>query len=96
MYDEDWENFRAEVHEWVKQREEGLLKRWIDEIGCKDPVGYYRDAYNKTMELYSTRPGALIGKTGVNIDRLKQMLTDEFHGDWRVKLVEVRGGFVNI
>lgn len=97
MYDEAWENFRGEVHEWAKRRDEDLLKKWLDEIGCKEEtIGYYRNSCTNTMELYSRRPGALIGKAGINIDKLKAMLTEEFHGDWGVKLVEVRGGFINV
>ena len=96
MYDNDWEEFRAEVYEWMKNKEETLLKKWLDNIGYKEPIGYYRDAWNKTMEIYSTRIGVLIVKAGANIDELKKMLSDEFHGEWKVKFVEIRGGFVQI
>ena len=47
------------------------------------------------MEIYSTRVGVLIGKAGVNVDLLKEMLTDEFRGEWKVKFIEIRGGFVD-
>ena len=98
MFDEGWEEFRAEVHTFMKNKEETLLKKWLKHIGYKfdEPIGYYRDAYNKTMEIYSTRPGPLIGKAGTNVDILKKMLADEFRGEWKVKFVEVRGGFVQI
>lgn len=97
MYDEnDWMNFRAEAIEFNKNREETLLKEWLNEIGYVEPVGYYRDISKKEMEIYSTRPGALIGKAGVNVDLLKKMLANEFRGEWTVKFVEIRGGFVNI
>lgn len=98
MFDEDWEELRAEAHAFMKEKEETLIKKWLDKIGYKgkEPIGYYKDAYNKTMEIYSTRVGALIGKAGVNVDLLKKMLTDEFRGEWKVKFIEIRGGFVNM
>ena len=95
--DESWENFRAEALAYVRNAEENLLKKWLNNIGCKEIIiGYYRDAYNKTMEIYSTKPGVLIGKAGINADKLKKMLSEEFHGEWKVKFIEIRGGFVNV
>lgn len=98
MFDADWEELRAEAHAFMKEKEETLIKNWLGKIGYKgkEPIGYYKDGYNKTMEIYSTRVGVLIGKAGVNVDVLKKMLTDEFRGEWKVKFVEIRGGFVNM
>ena len=99
MYDEnDWLNFRAEAIEFNKNREETLLKKWLNEISYKyeEPIGYYRNSWKKEMEIYSTRVGQLIGKAGVNVDKLEKMLSEEFRGKWKVKFFEIRGGFVNM
>lgn len=98
MFDADWEELRAEAHAFMKDKEESLIKKWLDKIGYKgkEPVGYYRNSWKKEMEIYSTRVGALIGKAGVHVDLLKKMLTDEFRGEWKVRFVEIRGGFVNM
>lgn len=98
MFDEDWEEVRAEAHAFIKEKEETLIKKWLDKIGYKykEPVGYYRNSWKGEMEIYSTRVGQLIGKAGVNVDLLKKMLADEFRGEWKVNFVEIRGGFVNM
>ena len=98
MFDEGWEAFRAEVHAFMKDKEESLIKKWLEKIGYtyKEPVGYYRNSWKNEMEIYSTRVGQLIGKAGVNVDLLEKMLKDEFRGEWKVKFVEVCGGFVQI
>lgn len=98
MSDEGWEEFRAEVYAFMKDKEESLIKKWLEKIGYtyKEPVGYYRNSCKGEMEIYSTRVGQLIGKAGVNVDILKKMLKDEFRSEWEVKFVEVRGGFVQI
>ncbi len=98
MFDNDWEEFRAEVLAYAKERDETLIKTWLSKTGYKDknPIGYYISLGSKTIEIYSTRVGALIGKAGVNVDLLKKMLADEFRGEWKVKFVEIRGGFVNV
>lgn len=97
MFEElDWMLFREKAYKFNKNREESLLKRWLDNIGYKEPIGYYRDIVNRTMKIYSTRIGLLIGRGGTNTDNLKEMLTDEFKGEWKVEFIEIRGGFVNI
>ncbi len=98
MFDYDWEEFRAEALVYAKDRNETLIKTWLNKIGYKDknPIGYDIRLSDKTITIYSTRPGVLIGKAGINVDELKKMLSDEFRGEWKVKFVEIRGGFVTV
>ena len=96
MYDEAFETMRAEAHAFMKNKEESVIKKWLNEIGYTEPVGYYRNIFNREMEIYATRVGCLIGKAGVDVKKLEKMLTEEFIGEWKVKFVEVRGGFMQI
>lgn len=97
MYDEDaWQKFREESHKFVKSLEESVIKEWLDKIGYTEPVGYYRNAWKREVEIYATRVGVLIGKAGVNVKELEKLLAEQFCGEWKVKFVEVRGGFVNV
>ena len=100
MYDEQeemaWQKFREEAFSFAKNRDETVIKMWLNEIGYTDPVGYYRNSWKREMEIYATRLGCLIGKAGTDINKFKKMLNEEFGGEWEVKLVEVRGGFVQI
>lgn len=96
MYDEDWIHFRGEALEFNRNREETLLKAWLNEIGYKEPIGYYRNHSKRTMEIYSTRIGSLIGRAGSNVTKLKNMMEKEFHGKWEVEFFEIRGGFIGL
>lgn len=97
FYDSDaWLEFRAECAAWAKERDESLIKKWLDSIGYKETVGYYRDSSNRVMEIYTRHPGILIGKAGCDVYRFQEMLSNEFRGDWKVKFIEIRGGFVNV
>lgn len=99
MYDYDneaWQKCREIAHKFVKEEEEAVIKEWLDKIGYTEPVGYYRDGFSRTMEIYATRVGCLIGKAGVNVRELEKLLTESFCGEWKVKFVEIRGGFVQI
>lgn len=94
MNNESWEKFRGDCLAYAKNREETVLKKWLNEIGYTEPIGYYRNIGDKVMEIYTTRPGALIGKAGVNVEKFEKILSDEFGGEWKVKFIEIRGGFV--
>lgn len=100
MFDNEleWMLFREEAYLFNKQREEGVLKQWLCDIGYEyhEPIGYYRDISERIMTLYCRRPGVLIGKAGVNVNKLQTLLSNEFHGKWKVKFVEIRGGFIQI
>ena len=98
MDEMEWLRFREESLAFTKNREESVIKKWLNVIGYtyKEPVGYYRNSWKREMEIYTTRPGCLIGKAGIDVNKLKEMLTEEFGGEWEVKFIEVRGGFVGI
>lgn len=98
MFDDEdeFQILRGEALEYMKNLEESMLKRWLFEIGYNEPIGYYRNISSRTMEIYATRPGLLIGRAGVDVDKLKRMLTDEFHGEWKVKFIEIKGGIIDI
>lgn len=95
-YDEAWEKYRAEAHAFMKNKEESVIKKWLNEIGYTEPVGYYRNICTGEMEIYARSVGCLIGKAGINAEKLRKMLNEEFTGEWKVKFIEVRGGFVQI
>ena len=95
-YDEDieFENFLAECVENAKNANEAIIKKWLDSIGYKEPIAYYKNYGDKTMEIYATKPGFLIGKAGVHVYELEKILSEEFFGEWKVKFIEIRGGFI--
>jgi ribosomal protein S3 len=96
--EDDWMSFRAEALAYAKEREERVLKTWLTEIGYKpdDPIGYEINRSKKITKIYSTRPGPLIGLRGINVEKLKQILSNEYRGKWKVEFIEVRGGFISI
>lgn len=96
MFDRAWEEMRAEARAFMKNKKETLLKTWLTDIGYKEPIGYEFDLHHKVVKIYSRRPGLLIGKAGVDVNKLKAMLTEEFHGEWKVQFIEVRDGFMQI
>lgn len=96
MDDREWQEFREEALRLTREKEERILKKWLDKIGHTKPLGYYFDKSKKVLELYTTHPGWLIGRQGVHIIELKRIIAEEYVGEWTVKFTEIRGGFVNV
>ena len=98
-FNESWEQFRSECIKFARERDETVIKKWLDSIGFTEPVGYYMASWKNKIEIYTTRPGMLIGKAGIHIQEFKRMLAEEYgeyHGEWNVEFVEIKGGFVNV
>lgn len=89
-----FQELREECHKIVKRENESILQEWLNRIGYPGIVGYYRDICNHVLELYTQHPGWLIGKEGNNVAELKYMLSEKFGGEWEIKFIEIRGGFV--
>lgn len=95
-YEEDeWMEFRAQCNELVHNEHKKLIEDWCAECKVTTPVGYYND-HKGTLTIYTDSPGYLIGYKGEKISKFEETLSKEFHKPYKVKFVEVRGGFVNI
>lgn len=86
--DEAFEIFRAEVHEWVRNRERNFLEDWCKEAKINEPVGYkYRSGEGFTI--YTNHPGIMIGKAGVLYNKYKERLQSEFGKNDKIQFVEI-------
>lgn len=72
-----------------------ILENWCEEAGVKTPVGYYWNTSKKCWEIYTDRPGFLIGKAGVLVDKYKNILNKRFYCNYKIKIYEIKGGFAN-
>ena len=95
-YENEWQKLRGEVLWHYSNLNKKLIEEWCKECGVTTPIGYDNDSGDGVMTIYAKHPGQLIGRGGEYIDNLKAKLKREFNRNYQVKLVEVRGGFVNI
>lgn len=95
MYDEAFENMRAEAMKYMREKTESFLSKWCEEAGVKSPVGYERNYSSKSFTVYTDRPGCLIGKGGALAKKYETLMREEFTGLERISFVEVKGGFAN-
>jgi ribosomal protein S3 len=95
-YDEDdWMEFRAQCHELVHNQHKQLIEDWCTKCKVTTPIGYYND-YKGTLTIYTDRPGYLIGQGGQMVREFEEAFSKEFGKPYKVKFVEIRGGFVNV
>ena len=95
QFSEEWRDVREKCLRTIKAREQKVLKDWCKLIEYNEPVGYHLDIMEGIVTLYVGRIGQTIGK-GKNIPLLKQLLEREYHREFEVSLIEVRGGFINV
>ena len=85
----------ARIYMDIKNRE--LLEKWCNGIGYKRPIGYSHDLSERKITIYAEQPGVLIGKGGICVDMLKEMLNRQFNcTNYKVEFVEIKGKIVNI
>lgn len=82
------------ARESMYKLERDTIKSWMNEVGCRETVGYWYDYGNRNLVLYTNSPGRLIGKGGKNIEVLRNKLKEQMVGNWTVELSEIKGGFV--
>lgn len=94
MYEDDFQEMRAEVNAWARNRERKFLEDWCAEAKLTEPVAYSYN-YHEGFTIYTNRPGYLIGKGGNLINKYRTRLKEEFHKTNDIKFVEIKNGFVN-
>ena len=96
-YDEDnFERVRYDALNYMYNKNKTIIENWCNECGMDEPVGYYNDLSKHELTIYTTRCGVMIGKAGKHINKVKEVLKEEFGRDYDIKFVEIRGNIVNI
>ena len=94
MNTNEWIKTREDCLEYVKNLHENALKKYLDEIGFKDIFAYEYSYSENKFTIYTRKPGVWIGKYGVGVKLLKEILAREVKEDCNVEFKEIRGKFV--
>lgn len=94
MTDNEWIEFRGDCADYVRNIHEGALKKFLDEIGLKDTFAYDYDYSVNKFIIYTCRPGVWIGKGGKDVERLKEILSEEVRENCGVEFKAMRGHFM--
>ena len=94
MDDDKWMQEREDALNYIQGKNVKILNAWCAEAHVTSPVGYYNDY--ETITIFTDKPGWLIGKAGTLVEKYKTLFNEEFHKDYKIKFIEVQGGFANI
>lgn len=95
-YYDIFEREREDAINYMDNKNRAVLEKWCEAIGYKRPIGYYNKLSENKIIIYAERPGLLIGKAGVYVNLLKEILKREFNHDYSVEFVEIKGKIINI
>lgn len=70
---------------------EKVIKKWIKEAKLKEDVHYNIDYAEKTITIYTTRPGYLIGMRGCLIEKYNSIMQKKWDSFAGFKFVETWG-----
>ena len=91
----DFEEYIGESLEYWHKEISSILKEWCEEAGVKTPIGYYKNPLKHCWEIYTDRPGLLVGKAGSLVGKYKDILNKRCYCNYEVKFYEIKGGFAN-
>lgn len=87
-------DFRGDCIENIKNARENALKKYLDKIGFKDIFAYKYVYEENKLIIYTSKPGIWIGKYGVGVELLKDILLNELKENCDVCFEEIHGNFV--
>ena len=96
MTENEWQQFRGEALEFMRNLETKLIEDWCTDCKVTTPIGYYFNLSKGIVTIYTDRPGYLIGMKGSKVDKFKAAVEKEMGKKYKVEFVEIRGGFANV
>lgn len=90
MDNSDWLEIRSMASKLVREEQEKLISRCLDECNIKDTFFYNYSFRNKIFTIYTSNPGVWIGYHGVNIEKITNILRSEYK-DCNIEIKEIRG-----
>ena len=92
MYNEEFELYRQSCYEIARKKEREIIIKWFDKIGLTYGRSLaYRHNYDGVFTIYSNRIGMLIGLNGQAVKVLEDILTEEYHREYKVVFEEITG-----
>ncbi len=70
---------------------EKVMKKWLKEAKLKEDIHYNIDYDEKTITIYTTRPGWLIGEKGYLVEKYSLIMQEKWSSFSGFKFVEMWG-----
>lgn len=70
---------------------ERVMEKWLKEAKLNEDIHYNIDYKEKTVTIYTTRPGVLIGRRGCLVEKYNLIMREMWNSFAGFKFVEVWG-----
>lgn len=84
------------VFDYIGSKTTELLNAWCKEANVSTPVGYNNDLLNHQLNVFTMRPGMMIGRTGSLVNKYQAKFSEAYHVDYSIRFIEIRDGFANL
>lgn len=91
----DWMEIREYAYRTTKEIQEKPLIQFLKEIDMHDNFFYEYTNINRKLIIYTKHPGIWIGSKGKAVERLKEILKENFEHDVIVDFKELKGNFLS-
>lgn len=91
----DWQEIRGNILEEIREMQEKPLRQYLTERNINDNFFYEYEHINRELTIFTNRPGIWIGRSGEGVNRLKEILSEQFDHEVEVSFVEIKGRFMN-
>ena len=75
--------------------QEKPLRQYLTERNINDIFFYKYEHIDRELTIFTNRPGIWIGRSGEGVNRLKEILSEQFDHEVEVSFVEIKGRFMS-
>lgn len=91
----DWMEIREDAYRTTKEIQEKPLIQFLKEMDIHDNFFYEYTDINRKLLIYTKHVGIWIGFRGKAVERLKEILKENFEHEVIVNFKELKGNFLN-
>lgn len=95
---DDWMNIRADAIKYCRELRTTPIMDFMKEKSFNETIAYEYNTKDTELTIYTTRPGIWIGPRGREVNRLREILKENFGHDVEVNIKEIKfysGGFLH-
>lgn len=92
----DWQEIREKAIIEIREMQENPLRQYLKETGINDNFFYEYKNCNRELTIFTKIPGIWIGLRGKGVNRLNELLNEQFKHDVDIQFKEVKGNFMSL
>ena len=92
----DWQEIREESIREMREMQENPLRQYLKETGINDNFFYEYKNCSRELTIFTKIPGIWIGFQGKGVNRLSEILNEQFEHKVDIQFKEMKGNFMSL